>query len=106
MRHRQTPERAANATAVGPAQPIEGNVGAIQTRADDALDRHVPAVALILVLPLGPEVGDLVLDPKGGAAELPAEEVLARRARRRLRPPAPGDEFQQLPLAGAVSSRR
>src|SRR2546430_2123203 len=54
--------------------------------------------------PLGPEVGDLVLDANGGAAELPAEEVLARRARRRLRPHDPGDEFQQLRLAGAVGS--
>src|SRR5256886_10185847 len=59
---------------------------------------------IILVLPLRPEIGDFLLDPKGRAAELPAEEVMARRARSRIRPHDAGDEFQQLRLAGAVGS--
>src|ERR1700674_17130 len=102
MRHRETLERPAHAPAVGHAQRIKGDVGSIQPRPDNALDRQVPAVALILVLSLRSEIRDFVLDPKGRAAELPAEEVVARRARRRCGPHNPGNEFQQLRLAGPV----
>src|ERR1700682_3964104 len=104
MRHRETLERPANAPAVGHAQRIEGEVGSIQARADDALDRQVPAVALILVLSLRSEIRDFVLDSRGRAAELPAQEVVARRARRRCGPHDAGNEFQQLRLAGPVGA--
>src|SRR5258708_22488101 len=104
MRHRETLERPANAPAVGHAQRIKGDVGSIQARPDDALDRQVPAVALILVLSLRSEIRDFVLDSKGRAAELPAQEVVARRACRRCRPPDAGAEFQQLRLAGPVGA--
>src|SRR5258708_39332090 len=105
MRHRETLERPANAPAVGHAQRIKGDVGSIQARPDDALDRQVPAVALILFLSLRSEIRDFVPDSKGRAAELPAAEVVARRACPRCGPHAARNEFPQLRLSGPAWAR-
>src|SRR5205807_4291669 len=82
----------------------ERNIGSIQAGPDDTLDRHVPAVALVLVLALGSEIGDLLLHLGGGAAAFAAEEVMADRARRGRGPDSARDELQQLRLSGPVGA--
>ena len=102
MRNAEGCEHGADAARIRCGGALERDVGAIQAGARDALGAHVPAVALVLVLALRAQVGDLLLDPERAGAVLPPDPVMQRGARCRSGPHQARYDFQQLCLAGAV----
>ena len=98
---RQRPAHGAACLRVG---RIEQDVGAEMPGCDDALDRRVPAVAVVAVLALRTEIGHLGKRILRGVLPLAAEPVAAPLAARRFRPDRACHELEQLRLARTVGA--
>src|ERR1700722_12508209 len=80
----------------------ERNIGAMQAGRDDLLDAKIPVVMLVAILPLRPQVGDLVLDAIGIIKDLAAVAIPSAGAVSGGRPDVAGQQLEQLRLARAV----
>src|SRR5690348_14655684 len=81
---------------------MKRNVGTMNARCHDLLDRMVPAVARVPVLTLRPDVFDLVLHLLRGAPQLALPAVVAYLAAGRCGPNGARDELQQLGFPGTI----
>src|SRR5581483_5648150 len=65
LRDGQPAQQGPDPASIGRIERAQRNVSAIQAGADHLLDGMIPTVALVLVLPLRPEIADLILDLEG-----------------------------------------
>ncbi len=81
---------------------LQRDVGLEQTRRDHVEHRQVPFVALVTILPLGPEVRNAIACQRRLLETIAAEDIRAALTPRRRRPHVAAQQLQQHRLAGAV----